>query len=254
MAGTVLLLNLLAFVSEQIDIWIGEGLLPPSALGMYGVAKRSMLLTAMPVQMAMLTIIATIPRLHAQRKLSDLQALMRGAAGLAAVPSLTALALLVAFPEQALYVLFGGSYAGAAGMIRIMAVGNLVLILSGNPINILALTGRHRTVLVVNLLSASVIAIGGPLAAIWFGGYGLAGTSAAALALQNALLWWLARRQSGVWTHVGIPSLRLAKLRMGAATEPETPEKVRPSLQEPVLEPAGLMQPGCSPLPPAAVN
>lgn len=220
MAGTLLSLNLLAFVGEQFDIWIGEALLPAKQLGMYGVAKRTLLMVAMPVQMAMLTIIASIPRLHAQGRRDELQDLMRGSAGIAAVPSLAALALLVMFPERTLELLFGGSYGGGAPMIRILAIGYLVLVLVGNPSNVLYLTGRHRTALFVNLLAASVIAIGGPLAAAGFGATGLAWTMAGALSLQYALQWWYARRQSGVWTHVGLPRQLVGPIRRPSTPTP----------------------------------
>lgn len=205
MMGTVLVLHVLTFIGLQLDIWIGEVMLEPEALGVYGVAKRSMLLAAMPVQMAMLTVVAAIPRLHAQGRRRDLQNLMRGAAFIAAVPALAAIAVLAAAPEPFLRLLFGGSYAGAAPLIRILAVGNLVMVLAGNPINVLTLTGRHRAVFPVNLTSTAVIALGGPLAAWQFGAAGLAWASAGALATQNLLLWGLARWQAGVWTHVGAP-------------------------------------------------
>lgn len=228
MAGTVLAITLLAFVGDQLDIWIGEALLPPESLGVYGVAKRCMLLVAMPVQMAMLTVIAAIPRLHAQGRRRELQDLMRGSAAIAAVPSLTALALLVLFPGPMLQLLFGGSYGGAAPLIRILAVGHMVLVLAGNPINMLSLTGRHRTALSVNLAAATVIAVGGPLAAARFGAYGLASISAGALVLQNALLWWLARRQVGVWTHIGLPwRLLVGKPSVGPRATTQAMEEER---------------------------
>jgi O-antigen/teichoic acid export membrane protein len=213
MAGTMLALNLLAFVSEQLDIWIGGALLSPEQLGLYGVAKRSMLLAAMPVQMAMLAILAAIPRLHAQGRRPELQHLMRGSAALAAVPSLAALALLVVFPETVLHWVFGGSYAGAAPMTRILAIGYVVLVFVGNPSSMLVLTGRHRSALSANLVAAAVFAVGGPLAAVMFGATGLAWISASAVAVQNALQWWLARQHSGIWTHVGLPLAQLSRLR-----------------------------------------
>jgi O-antigen/teichoic acid export membrane protein len=207
MASSVFAIQLLAFVGQQLDIWIGQAVLPPEDLGEYGVAKRCMLLTAMPVQMAMLSVAAAIPRLHAQGRRTALQNLLRGSAGLAALPSLAAMVLLVVFPGFVLSKLFGDSYGGAVLPMRILAVGNLVLILTGNPINPLTLTGYHRLVLPVNLLSAVFIAIAGPLAGMKFGVAGLSWVSTGALTLQNGLLWWLAWRKVGIWTHVGLPSL-----------------------------------------------
>src|SRR5262249_55317678 len=70
--------------------------------------------------------------------------------------------------------------------------------------HVLALTGRHRLVLTVNLASAAVLAIVGVLAGRAFGAPGLAAGAALGLALQNGVLWWLARRGLGIWAHVGM--------------------------------------------------
>ena len=204
--GGVLLLNqMLAFGGQQMDIWLGGALLAPEELGLYGAAKRSLLLAAMPVQMAMMTVMATIPRLHAQDRPQELERIVRQAANYAAVPALLAIFLLTLFPETMLRLAFGGSYTGAAPTVLVLAIGYLVLILSGNPPYVLTMTGRHREVVVVNLIAAVALVVVGAIGAIWFGATGLAAGSAASFALQNGLLWWLARRRLGVLTHVTLP-------------------------------------------------
>jgi O-antigen/teichoic acid export membrane protein len=202
--AAVLLANqLLAFATVQIDIWLAGSLLSPEALGLYGAAKRSLLIAVMPVQMAMLTIVSTIPRLHAQRRTAKLEEVIRGAATAAAIPSLIAIAVLAMFPSQVLTLILGSAYATAAPALLVMSIGQVVLVLSGNPQHVLAMTGRHRIVLIVNLLSATVLVIAGSVGAVLWGPIGLAGASAISLALQNGLLWVLARRELGIWTHVG---------------------------------------------------
>jgi len=224
--GGMLLVNqLLAFGSLQLDIWLGGALLAPETLGLYGAAKRSLLLAAMPVQMAMMTVLATIPRLHAQHRTRELERVLRSAATYAAIPSIAALVLLALFPEPLLRLAFGGSYVGAAPTVLVLAVGYLVLVLSGNPPCVLTMTGRHRTVVVVNLAATIVLLVVGAVGAKLFGAVGLAAGSAASFAFQNGVLWWLARRQLGVWTHVGLPLWSTAS---DAATPPP------------------LMNPGCA--------
>jgi O-antigen/teichoic acid export membrane protein len=210
MAFTVFLLHSLTFVVNQLDIWIGEAILPPDELGVYGVAKRCMLLAAMPVQMAMMTIAGTIPRLHAQGRRRELQNLMRGSAGVAAVPALAALLILVLAPELVVGLLFGHAYSGAATSIRILAVGHLVLIAAGNSFAMLSLNGRHNTVLPVSMIAVAFLAVAGPPAALWYGASGLAWVSTGAVMIQSGLLWWLAYLRSGIWTHVGIPHRHVA--------------------------------------------
>jgi len=103
-----------------------------------------------------------------------------------------------------------------------LLVGHYVLVLSGNPQQVLTMTGRHRVVLAVNLVCAVLLVVVGGLGAAWFGAPGLAAGSAASLAMQNAVLWWLARRDLGIRTHVdflhGIePRIAATEIRKPAA-------------------------------------
>jgi O-antigen/teichoic acid export membrane protein len=204
--GGVLLANqLLAFAAQQLDILIAGGMLSSVDLGLYGAAKRSLLIAAMPVQMATLTIVSSVPRLFAQSRLAELEKVVRGAASVAAVPSILALVLLVLFPAPILSFFLRESYSQAGSMVIVLAAGYLVLTLSGNPQYVLTMTGRHRAVLAVNLLSAVVLVVVGIVGALLFGATGLAAGSAASLIVQNSVLWWLARRELGIWTHVEAP-------------------------------------------------
>jgi len=201
--GGVLMLNqLLAFAAQQLDILIAGGMLSSVDLGLYGAAKRSLLIAAMPVQMATLTIVSSIPRMFAQSRLAELEKVVRGAATVAAVPSIIALGLLVLFPGPILSFFLRDSYSQAGSMVVVLAAGYLVLTLSGNPQQVLTMTGRHRAVLAVNLLSAIVLVVVGTIGATFFGATGLAAGSAASLIVQNGVLWWLARRELGIWTHI----------------------------------------------------
>jgi O-antigen/teichoic acid export membrane protein len=203
--GGVLLVNqLLAFAAQQLDILIAGGMLSSVDLGLYGAAKRSLLIAAMPVQMATLTIVSSIPRLFAQARMAELERVVRGAASVAAVPSILALGLLILFPGPILSFFLRESYSQAGGMVIVLAAGYLVLTLSGNPQYVLTMTGRHRAVLAVNFLSALVLVVVGVAGAYLFGAVGLAVGSAASLIVQNGVLWWLARRDLGIWTHVKV--------------------------------------------------
>jgi O-antigen/teichoic acid export membrane protein len=205
--GSLLLVNqLLAFATQQFDIWLAGGLLSAEALGLYGAAKRSLLVAAMPVQMAMLTIVSTIPRLHARGRTVELERVVRGAASAAAIPALAALLVLIIFPRPVLSFVLGGAYAGAEGTLLVMALGHFVLVLAGNPQHLLTMTGRHRTVLAVNIVSALTLVVVGVIGGYFFGAPGLAAGSAVSLSLQNGALWWLARRELGIWTHIGLPT------------------------------------------------
>ena len=209
-ALTLLATQLLAFGSQQFDVWIGAALLDQTDLGLYGAAKRSLLFVAMPVQMASLTVLSTIPHLAAAGRRSELQRVVRSAASWAAIPAIAALVLLVAFPRLLIGSVFGDSYDAAWPTVLALAAGYLVLVLSGNAIHTLALTGNHRAALAGNIAATVVLMVGGPIGAVTLGAPGLALASAGSLAAQNILCWLMARRFLGIWTHIGElrPALR----------------------------------------------
>ena len=136
-AGSLFVIQLLTFATYQLDIWVGGALLEPDELGLFGVAKRCQLLAQIPVQMAMMTVISTVPRLRVQNRMLELEGVIRRAATLAAIPSLAALALLAIYPQWILNVLFGGSYLGAAPVILPLVVGRFAHVVFGNPAYVL---------------------------------------------------------------------------------------------------------------------
>ena len=100
--------------------------------------------------------------------------------------------------------IFGESYAGAAPVMLPLVLGQLRRVLFGNPAHVLTMTGRHQYVIRMNAWSTGVLdcrraVVGSVLA----GPVGLAIGSAASIALQNGVLWWIAHKELGIWTNVG---------------------------------------------------
>ncbi len=202
-AGSFLGIQLLAFVATQSDIWIGSWMLNSDDLGFYGVAKRGQLIAIMPLQMALMTIQGTIPRLHAQGRMQDLEKRFRSVITWAAIPSLAALGLFMIFPAQVLSALFGLEFADAAPIVIPLSIGLVVLIFLGSPGDVLAMTGNHRLVLWVNAFSAIALIILGILGAYRAGPVGLAIASSIVYAVQNLILWWIVKKRLNIWTHAG---------------------------------------------------
>ncbi|HEX4149733.1 MAG TPA: lipopolysaccharide biosynthesis protein, partial [Pirellulales bacterium] len=262
-AGSLLVIQLLTTATYQLDIWIGGALLTANDLGFYGVAKRCQLLGQLPVQMAMMTVVSAVPRMRVQNRIADLEAVVRRAATLAAIPGVCALSVLALFPSLVLHILFGDAYTGAAHVILPLVVGQLAHILFGNPAYVLTMTGHHPLVLRINVLSTLLLVIAGSLGAWLAGPFGLAAGSAASMVVQNGLLWWFSHKRLGIWTHVRWPSRQLGEQVFNslAATWPqrrrpiETPELAETQERAETQEPAGdesLEEPLEEPVPVAA--
>ena len=104
-----------------------------------------------------------------------------------------------------LYWVFGSDYVEAAPIAMVMLIGHVVMIAVGNPPHILAMTGEQKSVVVANIGAALCMGCFGWLGALAWEGTGLAIGFTTSLVAQHGLLWWLAKRRVGIWTHVGRP-------------------------------------------------
>jgi len=202
----MLLIQLLTAVSTQADLWIAGANCPHNQLALYGAARRVMLLVSMPLQMVNLTVIASIAQLYSQRRLREIQSLLREAASWAAWPSIAAIAVLIVAGGPVLELLFGSYFGQAATPLRVLAIGQLFMVCAGAAGHALEMTGRQVCSLLVNVVDVLAIVLLGSWAANHYGILGLATVSTCVVALHSVLAWVLARRLVGVWTH---PALRL---------------------------------------------
>jgi len=201
----MLLIQLLTFATAQGDLWIAGICCPHDQLALYGASRRLTLLVTMPLQMLNLTVISSIAELYGQGRHRDLERLLRGAASLAAWPSLGVIALLIVAGGPIMEMLFGPYFRQAALPLGILAVGQLFLVCAGSSSCVLAMTGHQMGSLFVNLATALALVTIGTLAARHFGIVGLAVTSTGIITAQSISLWLLAKKFAGVWTH---PALR----------------------------------------------
>ena len=200
----ILALQVLAFITLWADLWTAGAICEPEQVALYGFARRLVTLVALPTQLAMLTVLSSIPDLYSRGRLKELQQILRRTALLAAIPSVAAATALIVAPRPILGLYYAPFYQEAAGPLAIMAAGQVVVILCGVGGYTLMMTGRHNAALLVNLLTATFAIVASPLAAWRFGIVGLAVVAATAAILQAGLEWLLVRRLIGVWTHVGM--------------------------------------------------
>jgi O-antigen/teichoic acid export membrane protein len=182
-------------------LWVAGINCPPDQLALYAAARRLMLIITLPLQMAFLTVISSIVELHSQNRLQDLQRVLRNASTLAAIPSLGAIVLVFLFGGTILELLFGSYFRQAVLPLGILGVGQLFMVLAGTCGSALEMTGYQIVSLIVCLISAIALVTVGSWAAMHFGIVGLAITSSSIVMSQSLVLWLMAKRLVGVWTH-----------------------------------------------------
>ena len=206
----------IALLLQQADIWLVGAFESSEDVAIYGAAARLMFIVSVPLFMVNAVIQPMVAEYYSQRRLDELQKLVRVAATVAAIPALAALACAIAFAAPGLKLLYGDAYMAGAGVLVVLALGQMVNVWTGSCGIFLMMTGHERTLLTLTALTglvsvALMAALVGP-----FGILGVAIGSALGVSLQNAVLWFAAGRLTGVWTNMGLRGLGDV-LRVGRA-------------------------------------
>lgn len=210
-AWPMLVTNLTMFALLQADLWIIGAFRPQAEVAVYGAAAKLVILVAMPLQIVNAIVPPLIAEMHAQGKRRELERTLRLAATLAGIPAFLMLAVFVFFGEPILGIVYGDYYGVAWLVLALLSVGQLIDVWVGAAGPLLMMTG-HQLVAMTITLASSILTVGVGVAVVGqYGAAGVAAATAAALTLQQILLWLGAKVTTGVWTHVGFSSLENIK-------------------------------------------
>jgi O-antigen/teichoic acid export membrane protein len=214
----LMVIQLVSFASSQADLWIA-GVVCTESLALYGAARRLMLVVVIPLQMVNFLVMASVAELHSQRRIGELEALLRRAATVSGVPSLLALFVAMSMGGTILAVLFGPYYRDAAPLLALLSLGQFALAWAGSSQCALIMTGRQNVAMGVNVAAALLLTGLGTFVGSKFGAVGLAATSAGVVVAESLTQWALARKLVGVRTNMSFDLSAIAELMgvVGAA-------------------------------------
>ncbi len=184
----------------QIGVTLLGLLDKPEVAGLYSVAQRGALMVAFPLLGLGAALAPTAARLWSTGHVADLQRLVTlGTRGvlLAAVPIAV---VFVAFGGQLLALVFGPSFAVAAGALAVLSVAQLVNTATGSVQTVLIMTG-HAALAGVGL--ALGLAVNVAMAIVLIPGYhelGAAAAAATAIVVTNLVHVVMARHYLGMDT------------------------------------------------------
>lgn len=192
------LMNVLMRMTDttMLGIWMDS-----TAVGVYGVAKRTAALTGF-ILVAVNSIVAPkFAALYAQGDHHALDALARHSARLMTVLAVLLLAPLIVFPNAVLEI-FGRDFAGGATVLRILALGQFANVAAGSVGYLLLMSG-HEKVQRNNVIF--VTGLNALLNVILIPKYGMVGAAVAtstSLALKNLIAVFLVGRHLSIriWT------------------------------------------------------
>jgi len=194
--------GILQVAAVQADLWIVGAQLDVSDVAFYGAAKRLTPLVGFSLSVLAFVVPPLIADLYARGGRARLQRLVRAATTAARLPAAAAFALFMFFGSEILTLAYGGVYAEAATILKVLCAERIVFILLGPGPLILVMTGHERVVFRITIVSAPLSFL-----AIYLGGLlaGLVGVAVGfALASIATGLWYLfeTHRQTGIWAHV----------------------------------------------------
>ena len=219
-AFPILIISLTSFILlSAADLWILNYFGSKDEVAVYGVAARLVTFIAMPLLLTNLVLPPIIAEMYAQDRTAELEGTLRSFSTLSGVPSLLVLILFMLLGGPILGLVYGaklfppGSLAIHQGAIVLvlLSAGKLAAVWAGSCGAVLQFTGHQRSMLRVNLLTSPLFIMGALLVVRDYGPVGIASMTAAITVLQNAALVLVAKRKTGMWTHVSLSPSRLRK-------------------------------------------
>ncbi len=194
----------LVFLTMNAGLWIVAICCTADDLALFGAARQLAMLAALPLNLINMTVISSIPELHAAGRLNRLQRVLQISATVATIPTLLMVLMFAIAPMPILEVVFGAFYRDAAWILVILSIAQLVSTWTGSSVNVLLLTGWQTLVARLNVVSIVLLLALGPVSGLNYGATGVAVISAAIIAEFNLVAWIAARIQVGIWTHATV--------------------------------------------------
>jgi O-antigen/teichoic acid export membrane protein len=168
-------------------------------VGIYGVALRFSSTTAFVLVAVNSVVAREFAALHSSGRLADLERMaQRGAFWTLAIASPLILIFLV-FPAQIL-ALFGEQFLAGTWPLRLLALAQLVNVLTGQVSSLLIMTG-HEKWLRNNIAFSATANLAGNLVLVpLLGALGAAISTAFCISLMQIISWWLVRRKLNIDT------------------------------------------------------
>jgi O-antigen/teichoic acid export membrane protein len=204
------LASLLAVVRAQVNGWFAAGFDSAENVALFAIAERFVLLMTAPLTIVNMLLPPVVAELYARGENKRMERVVQAVGGLASLPCIVVLVLIVLAGRPVLGLLFGDHYEAAYPILVILGVGQVANIVTGSWQVVLPMTGLRRQTLHVTMGAGAVqllcCSIGGYTAGV----VGVALGSCAGSLAGNVLGLMAARRHLGIWTFISVRRAVLA--------------------------------------------
>ena len=204
-----------AFVLQAADIWILGALASETAVAVYANASKLVTFVVMPLLVVNLVMPPIVAEMYAQGRTARLERTLRAFSTMSGVPSLLVLVGFMLLGRPILSLVYNQDiyHSNTAWLVLlILSAAKLVAVWSGSCGLVLQFTGHQASMLRVSLLTSPLFFVLAIFATMRYGPIGVAAAAALITSLQNVIMVLLAKRKTGMWTHV---SFSLSPFRKG---------------------------------------
>ena len=194
-----------AFVLQAGDIWILGALDSDTAVAVYVNASKLVTFVVMPLLVVNLVMPPIVAEMYAQGRMARLERTLGAFSTLAGVRALVVLVGFMLLGKPILGLLYNQDiYSSNTAwlVLLILSAAKLVAVWSGSCGLVLQFTGHQASMLRVSLLTTPLFFVLAIFATMRYGPVGVAAAAALTTSLQNVIMVLLARRKTGMWTHV----------------------------------------------------
>jgi O-antigen/teichoic acid export membrane protein len=200
-----LAIALTSFVLLSADIWILGALGSLEEVAIYGAASKLVTFVAMPLLIVNLVLPPIVAEMYAQGQTGRLERTLRTFSTLAGVPSLLVLTVFMLLGGPILGLVYSKPIfhsATAVLVLLILSAAKLTAVWAGSCGLVLQFTSHQTSMLRVSLLTSPLFIIVAILVAQDYGPVGVACAAALTTAVQNVIMVLVAKKKTGMWTHV----------------------------------------------------
>ncbi len=191
------------FVVVAMDMgvqWSGyvatSTLLPAEEVALFATAHRTAMLNSFLLIGINLIVVPRFAGAHAAKRFNEIDNLALQSSRIMLACAIPVTLATVVFPERIMSI-FGPEYAAGAVLLRIMAIGQFVNLLTGSVGELLPMTGHERDYRNVVLLTGPFSIISAAVLTYYFGAVGAALATAVSVATQNLLAVRMVKKRLG---------------------------------------------------------
>jgi O-antigen/teichoic acid export membrane protein len=200
----LLLVGMVAALRGPSSGWLSAMFDSAEHVALFAIAQRFVLLLTTPLTIVNALLPPVVADLYARGATRRMESVVQAVGGLASLPCLVILALIVFAGRPALGFLFGNHYQAAYPLLIILCVGQIANIATGSWQIVLPMTGHRQQMLRVITL-ATIIQLGCTIVGGYAAGViGIALGSSIGSLVGNVLGMLTVHRHLSIWTFISV--------------------------------------------------